>query len=273
MGNRRYQVYLADAEEARKIHYSVRYKVFCEDRGFEDAAAFPDRQERDSFDRRSAHFIVRDSRSGEWVGAARLILPGGGPLQVEARCGVGVCSQHASGAVAEVSRLAIVRGQEGRPACGTAIGRPLMAHQANTAASKLAAGREPGVLLQMLHGITEFGHERGIGHAAFFVTRALARMLAGMGIKLIRIGDPIEHRGTRTPYLLNVAQVYPVLQAIVATPAASYASYSGSFRRGFRASTAPTTAGRPHGHKRFDHPVTMAAGHSRAAASLRYAAA
>jgi N-acyl amino acid synthase of PEP-CTERM/exosortase system len=69
------QVVVADTAASRRIHYNLRYQVFCLETGFEEASRYPDEQETDEFDAYSTAFLVRQNGSNVWAGTARLILP------------------------------------------------------------------------------------------------------------------------------------------------------------------------------------------------------
>ena len=69
-----YEVILADTEESKEIHFKLRYKVFCLEKGYEDAKKFPDEMEKDKYDGHAIHFIVRHKLSRQWVGAFRIIM-------------------------------------------------------------------------------------------------------------------------------------------------------------------------------------------------------
>jgi N-acyl-L-homoserine lactone synthetase len=91
--------------------YRLRYQVYCVERQFLDAGAYPDGREIDEFDEYSLHLAVIDS-AGDVAGTARLIKPNplGFPMfrycaffpEVQALDGPHV-------APVEVSRLAISR--------------------------------------------------------------------------------------------------------------------------------------------------------------------
>jgi N-acyl amino acid synthase of PEP-CTERM/exosortase system len=54
-----FQVELADTPASLSEALALRYQVYCLERGFEDPASNPDGHERDEFDERSVHAIVR----------------------------------------------------------------------------------------------------------------------------------------------------------------------------------------------------------------------
>jgi len=63
MFDKRYEVILADTDEARRVHYRLRYQVYCMEEGFEAHDKFPDRMERDTPERVAA-LVRRWIKSG-----------------------------------------------------------------------------------------------------------------------------------------------------------------------------------------------------------------
>lgn len=52
----------------------IRFQVYCEDLGFEDASRFPDGCEQDAFDDNARHCLLQHRPSGEYAGCVRLVL-------------------------------------------------------------------------------------------------------------------------------------------------------------------------------------------------------
>ena len=101
-------VCVSDEIELKKV-YKLRYKVYCEEWGFENPEKYPDRQETDEFDKNAVHFAAIDD-SGRIVGTVRLILfsPDGFPL--EKHCDLNGSGEGVRGEdTAEISRLVISR--------------------------------------------------------------------------------------------------------------------------------------------------------------------
>jgi len=208
---------IADTAVARRIHYQLRYRVFCLQTGFEDPTLFPEKEEKDAFDGRSVHFLVRDRRSGAWLAAARLVLPGGGTLPVEQYCGLSRDEVYRNHALpfertAEVSRLLVASGvrprqqdlRSSRGDAGEKHGSPHSVSRERPAT--------PIILTDLLLAIAAYCREHAMPQAAFLVTPALARILRRLGIALITIGAPCQHRGIRLPCVADIEQVYQALR-------------------------------------------------------------
>ena len=110
MFDTQFEAFLADSPVARAIHYRIRYRVFCLERGFEDPRTLEGGEEKDKWDEDAIGFVVRDKGTSKWSATARLILPGSQPLPVEEhdclddQVVAGIERRH----VAEVSRICVV---------------------------------------------------------------------------------------------------------------------------------------------------------------------
>jgi N-acyl amino acid synthase of PEP-CTERM/exosortase system len=209
MFDKRYEVILADTAEARKIHYQLRYQVYCLEEGFEAHENFPDHMESDQWDEDSVHFIVRSKESMEWVAAMRLVLPRQESLPMESLCTIDSRvrpSSHEEN-VAEISRICIKSTFRRKR-------QPVVGHDDGTACSdvdqKAAARRQryskSEIMLGLFRAATVYSHEHNISNWYFLTTPALARLLNHMNIQLINIGSACLHRGKRFPFITNLKE-------------------------------------------------------------------
>src|ERR1700682_1768850 len=74
MFDRHFEIFHADIREGVETAFRLRYQVYCEDMGWEDASRFPDQMERDEYDAISRQFFVRRLRTKAWIAAMRLIV-------------------------------------------------------------------------------------------------------------------------------------------------------------------------------------------------------
>ena len=68
-----FDIQLATTETQRKAVFRIRYRVYCEEFGYERPEDFPDRRERDCFDAHSLHCLITHRRSGHPAGCVRLV--------------------------------------------------------------------------------------------------------------------------------------------------------------------------------------------------------
>jgi N-acyl amino acid synthase of PEP-CTERM/exosortase system len=191
-----YETILADTTAGRRIHHQIRYRVFCEETGFEDSQAFPEQEEFDRWDRHSVPFIVRARRTQEWIATVRLILPGTRlPSQELCILDRGAIAKIKPGEVAELSRLCVVPSFRGRR------------YQDRLQSSnnvKMTPLQKSQIMLGLLRACAAYSHGQDIRYWYFLTTSGLARMINRLHLHMHPIGMGIEHRGKRYPFLANI---------------------------------------------------------------------
>lgn len=188
-----YEVILADCPATRAIHRKIRYHVYCVERGYEDSAAYPDGEESDLWDPDAVQFVARERFSGRCVGAIRLILPRAVDFPVETLgCLWPKTPQDLHRRkLGELSRVCIIRSPE-----------PWMYRgPIESGLGYVPKSRELEVLLGLVRAVALHGLERGIERCYLLVTDAFARLLRRFGFILEPVGEAVEHRGQRAPYL------------------------------------------------------------------------
>jgi len=188
-----YEVILADRSSTQAIHRRIRYHVYCVERGYEDPEAYPNGEESDLWDDDAVQFVVRERVSGRCVGAIRLILPRAIDFPVET---LGCLSPVASlnlrrRQLGELSRVCIIRSPQSwmyQGAFTQGLGH-------------VPKNRELEVLIGLVRAVTVYGLQRGIERCYVLITDAFARLLGRLGLVLEPAGEPVDHRGLRSPYL------------------------------------------------------------------------
>ena len=64
--------------------------------------------------------------------------------------------------------------------------------------------RYPEIMLGLINSTFEWARRNDVRYCYFLINRALARTLQRLNLDLKPVGDPIEHRGTRTPYIVDM---------------------------------------------------------------------
>lgn len=197
-----YEVILADTETARRVHYQIRYHIYCLQAGYEDPEYFPEEEERDAWDPYSAHFLVRSRQTREWVGAMRLILPASPSLPIESRTELRPQFPVSADRAAELSRLCLVGHDQSAADAETAPG------QCTAFRSAMKQRRRTGdVLLALLCGAVAYSRDHGIDHWYFLTTQSLSRIISKLTpMTMTQVGASCWHRGERFPYITSVAQ-------------------------------------------------------------------
>lgn len=70
-----FQLVVANTPELKQEVYRIRYQVYCQELKYEPCENFPDGLEKDIYDRRSIHYLLKHLPSGIYAGCARVVLP------------------------------------------------------------------------------------------------------------------------------------------------------------------------------------------------------
>jgi len=199
-----FEVILADTPESQSIHYQLRYRVYCDEMGYEDKTRFADYRERDQWDEHSTHFLVRHRQSGAYLGALRLINPNRQrfPFLDKTRPYQKLNSGQLKNSV-EISRLCVVKearrlmpGNLGEHSSGSNI-RDLSAYRSLTRS----------LMWGLYRGALDYSKDHGINTWYIFVAPSLAHVIKKEGFEMRQIGTPCEFHGLRTPYALSVDEI------------------------------------------------------------------
>ena len=227
---------VSDQKQLKDV-YKLRFKVYCEEWGFERPEKYPGRQETDEFDKHSVHFAAMDD-SGKMVGTIRLILfsPDGFPL--EKHCDVDISAEGVSvESTAEVSRLIISKDyrkrtedkyiygpdEERRVIGGYDPSYNYSANNNRRAEDRYGYGRPSnGRLRNEMEAEKRNRHElvtalykavyheskrRQLTHWYAVMTKGLVALLNRYGIRFQAIADPVDYHGIRTPYLGEIKRI------------------------------------------------------------------
>lgn len=214
MLNNHFQVLLADTQESLKLHYLIRYRVYCLETHYEEPAAFPDKMERDQYDNQSVHFLVREREVGKWVAAMRLVVGPTDVLPFAARCEYDKSMVPAAERrAAEISRLCVVgafrrRKQEHDTPYELPWGQGEKPISLASKLHKLERRREPGILLALINAAVEYATQHQIKHGYALMADPLARIMMSHGLRLVPIGPACEHRGVRRPFIIDTDSLF-----------------------------------------------------------------
>jgi len=193
-------------EEAQRI----RHQVYCEELGWEPVKE--DRLERDYYDQYSLHCLLRSVSRESFVGCIRLVLPTddgiGLGLPMQKSCGDKLYPGHpdpvalANREVAEVSRLAITSDfRRRRHEKGKVVSFP------DQEAGLSDRRKFPYIPVALYLGMMEIAAQRNINILYFLTEPLLAKHFGRLGGELEPVGEGVEHRGLRVPYLMDVEKV------------------------------------------------------------------
>jgi N-acyl amino acid synthase of PEP-CTERM/exosortase system len=204
----------ANSKELLDHVFRLRYQVYCVERGFENAAAYPDGRERDGDDWRSAHFLVlyrpAQAAQGTPVGTVRLILPRAGtllPVLKLLRPADRRSIDLPLATTAEVSRFAVPRAFRKR------LNEDWTRHPGVPSQPDSAACPLLGLLnFWLIRAVVTMTIRQGITHITAVMEPALLRLLRQLGVEFHPIGGVVEHHGLRQPVWAAMAAVIDGIQ-------------------------------------------------------------
>ena len=152
----------------------LRYRVYCQERGFEPGQ---NNVEQDDFDAQSRHVLVRSRLNGEIYGTVRVVLSGeNSEFPMEHLCEKSVLASLPRPRTGEVSRFALTRDRTGLSPAASALMR-----------------------LCLFRGIVQIAGEEGLTHLCALIEKTLLRLLQSSAIHFRPVGPAVEHRGIRYP--------------------------------------------------------------------------
>lgn len=201
-----FRVCFADTPFGVALHQRIRYQVFCLDKGFEDPEAFSTAQETDAWDDHSAHFVVQNKHTRQWVAATRLVLPKAGlPLPVDS---LGAFERHnlenPDIRVGEISRFCIISNRSQLDVNSQL--RPVPNSLEAWGIGAIGRKQQFEVTLGMIRAAGIYALKRDIDSCVMLITDAFARMLRTLGVTLRQVGPAKDYRGMRTAYLVDMRE-------------------------------------------------------------------
>lgn len=233
--NRFFCVMPALAEAQKDDVFFIRHDVYARELGFEPVRA--DQRESDGYDARAVHCLMRTAEaSSRLVGCARVVFTDPAApdslLPFEKACRDSLYrdqidpSKLPRDKVAEVSRLAVLsdfRRRRGEDHKEVAIDVSDFGDAQQP--------RFPYIPVGLYMASVLMAQRQGIEYLFTLTEPRLAEHFAKLGVKIVPIGAPIEHRGQRVPSLIEARTVEaglrlmirPLWKAIEAQMAGAYA--------------------------------------------------
>lgn len=215
-----HRVALTDAD--CEIAHRLRYRVYCEETGFLPSDENPGGLERDSYDAHSTQCLLMHRPSETAVGTVRVVLP---------RTDLPGCDMPARlhapaldtlpesllprASTGEISRFTIV--PEFRQRSGDTV-YPAVYETGGMDPRRVV----PHLTLGLMTAIHEVCVLKDLTHLCAVIDIALLRLLRGLGLRFIPVGDPVEFHGRRQPVYAYVrdlmagqAETHPDIYSVV----------------------------------------------------------
>lgn len=199
--------------------YFIRHDVYARELGFEPVRE--DQRETDAYDGRSLHCLLRTAADPHrLVGCARLVMADPKSpeslLPLEIYCNETLDrsivdpAQLPRGQMAEVSRLAVM--SEFRRRKGEQ-GREVSIQDGDFGDAQQT--RFPYIPVSLYIGAVALAQRNGIEYLLTLTEPRLAQHFAKLGVNIVPIGAPVEHRGMRVPSLMRVSDIVSGLRLFV----------------------------------------------------------
>jgi N-acyl amino acid synthase of PEP-CTERM/exosortase system len=195
---------VVDKAELEEV-FRLRYKVYCDEWGFEKAEDHPGGLEFDIFDSISRHFI---SLNETWqiIGTIRIILNSEKGFPIENHCSIDADLSNVNrDKIGEISRLAVSK--EFRKRFEDRFiydGTPEYIQQQEATHERRRRHEIVTGLYKCLYGESK---KIGLTHWYAVMAKGLYILLKRMGILFKPIGPEIYYHGLRTPYLGSIADI------------------------------------------------------------------
>jgi N-acyl amino acid synthase of PEP-CTERM/exosortase system len=201
-----FDVELATTPEQMAKVYSIRYRVYCQEFGYEEAESFPDEQESDEFDAHSVHCLVIHKQTGMPAACVRVVnVDQQTQMPMEKHCQdsldpelFGARAVNRS-SICEFSRLAVdgaFRRRAGEHASrfGEMSSMDCTKRELRTFS-----------LLAIAAFVSAFAVSDHIGRTNAFAMMEpfLPRLLKRSGVVVTRVGDDVDYHGVRAPYFIT----------------------------------------------------------------------
>lgn len=202
-----FELSLALTEAERAAVYHVRYRVYCEEFGYEPIESFLNGQETDEFDNQSVHCLVTHKASGRPAGCVRLVLvDNGDQLPMEQHSGDAIDNSfmrrfaQKRGSICEISRLAVdgdFRRRRGEKA--TQFGAHDSFHFGEEEQRTF-----PLIAVALFLASAAVADVLSRRHVFAIMEPFLPKILRRTGVEFDRVGEDFEFRGIRAPYYANL---------------------------------------------------------------------
>ncbi|GAB2929953.1 PEP-CTERM/exosortase system-associated acyltransferase [Rheinheimera gaetbuli] len=212
------QPQLADTPQLKTEVYQLRHQIYCEELHFEQTNE--DKIEKDAFDERALHCVIRHLQSQRLAGTVRLITSTSNDelLPLEQYCAAALDnpklapSRFERHEICEISRLAVpssFRKREIDQYEGAATG---VLNEKTFSSHEFRCFPYIPICLYLSAAAMSYRTRRY--HAFVMMEPLLARSMSFVGIKFKQVGDTIEFHGKRAAYYVDSRELKQTLKPL-----------------------------------------------------------
>lgn len=195
--------------------YRLRYKVYCDEWGFEAPGDHPRGIETDEYDEHSVHFAAFREDDGRLIGTVRLIQSSELGLPMLKHCALDIdTSAFKNTIVGEISRLAISKELRRRGPDKALYDDGIRELEEDNIPLSIKERRknENAIVLGLYRCLYKESLEKGITHWYAVMARGLYLLLKKISIIPCQIGPEVHYHGLRAPYILDLAMIMDYLK-------------------------------------------------------------
>jgi len=217
-----FEIILAETPELKEIAYQIRFKVLCEEQripGF-DQTSYPEKLEKDDFDDRALHAVVKHRPSGQFVGTVRLVLPDVSapdkpfPVESYTHLDIEYLKNHNVSRLetAEISRFLVIKEFQRRKGdLFQELDENKEKTENNTEDNFPAKHRDrrvsANITLILMAAVVQMSVKSNTENWLSFISPALNRLLSQSGMDSVPIGPLIECHGLRQPFFARMTDI------------------------------------------------------------------
>lgn len=187
--------------------HRLRFKVYCDEWGFEKPEAHPGGLERDEFDAHAVHFGALAAETGELIGTIRIILNSELGFPIEQHCVFDTdLSFVEKSNIAEISRLAVSKDYRRRAVDRLIYNDGSNAEQIarNSEVNKERRKHELYIVMGLYTCMYKESLALGLTHWYGLMAKGLHILLRRSNIHFNPIGPEIDYHGRRVPYIGDI---------------------------------------------------------------------
>lgn len=183
--------------------YKLRYKVYCDEWGFEKPEDHPGGVEIDEFDEFSSHFAVIRTDNNELIGTTRVIFSSekGFPLESHSVIDSGAFEGINRNNIGEVSRLAVSKDYRKRFVDKVMFEFKEYDEEYEKQVSAERRKLDQEIVLNLYSCIYRECLDKDLTHLIAVMADGLYLILKRIGIIFNSIGPSVDYHGPRTPYI------------------------------------------------------------------------
>ena len=188
--------------------FKLRYKVYCDEWGFEKPEDHPGGIERDEFDTHSVHFGVIRKDNQKLIGTIRIVFHSTAGFPIEEHCHINKdILKFNKTHWGEISRLAVSKEFRRRTGDDSIYKNEIPLRYDEKSSTIEKRTHENTIVIGLYRCIYRESMESGLTHLYAVMAKGLFLLLRRIGLIFNQAGPGIEYHGMRTPYVGSVKEM------------------------------------------------------------------